>query len=76
MVIKVYGPGCPKCEQAEAAVRAAVARAAVNADVQKITDFQEIAQDGVFSTPAVSVDGEVKASGRAPSEDEVLSWIS
>lgn len=75
MKIHVMGPGCPKCEQAKKTVEEAVAEAGVEAEIIKVSDFQEIAQFGVFSTPAVAVDGEVKVVGKAPSKKEVLSWI-
>jgi len=75
MKIQVMGPGCPKCAEAEKNVKAAVAEAGVDAEVIKVSDFQEIASFGVFSTPAVAIDGEVKVVGKAPSKKEVLSWL-
>ena len=76
MEIKVCGPGCASCEQAQKIVEAAVAAKGVEATVTKVSDFQEIAKLGIFSTPAVVVDGEVKCVGRAPKQDEVEEWIS
>ncbi|MBC2714806.1 MAG: thioredoxin family protein [Desulfobacteraceae bacterium] len=75
MDIKVLGPGCPKCKQAEAIVREAVAESGVAANVEKVTDIMEIAQYGVFGTPAVIVDGEVKTVGKIPKKEDILSWI-
>ena len=75
MNIKVLGPGCPKCEQTEKIVREAVATAGVDAVVEKITDTMEIAGYGVFGTPAVVVDGEVKSVGKIPKPQEVGQWI-
>lgn len=75
MKILVMGPGCPKCEQAEKTVREAVAEAGVEADIEKVKDFQEIAKHGVFATPAVVIDGEVKVVGKAPSKKDVLGWL-
>lgn len=76
MDIKVLGPGCPKCKEAEKVVHKAVAAAGVQASVEKITDFQQMMAYGVMSTPAVVVDGQVKVVGRVPSVDEVLAWIA
>jgi len=73
--IQVMGPGCPKCAQAEKTVREAVAESGIEAEVVKITDFKEIVSFGVFSTPAVAVDGEVKVVGQVPSKKDVLSWL-
>jgi small redox-active disulfide protein 2 len=75
MKIKVLGPGCPKCEQTVRMVAEAVAESGVAAQVEKVTDFKEIAQYGVFVTPAVVVDGEVKVTGKVPSKDEILVWL-
>ena len=76
MDIKVLGPGCPKCHQPEKIVKEALSEAGVDASVEKITDTMEIAGYGVFGTPAVVVDGEVKSVGKIPSKHDVKSWIS
>ena len=75
MNIKVLGPGCPKCEQTAKNVQEAVAAADVDADVEKVTDTMEIAGYGVFGTPAVVVDGEVKSVGKIPQPSEIQRWI-
>ena len=76
MDIKVLGPGCPKCQQAEQIVKEAVAEAGVAASVDKVIDILEIAGYGVFGTPAVVVDGEVKSVGKIPKKQDVISWIN
>jgi small redox-active disulfide protein 2 len=75
MEIKVLGPGCAKCKDAEKVVLEAVKESGVAATVEKISDFQQIASFGVFSTPAVVIDGEIKVVGKVPSKSEVLSWL-
>ena len=62
------GVGCANCRKVEKLVREAVAEAGVEADVEHVTDFKEIAGYGVFSTPAVVVDGQVKSVGKDPQE--------
>ena len=76
MEIKICGPGCASCEKAQKVVEAAIAAKKIQVTLTKVTDFQEMAQLGVFSTPAVVVDGEVKCVGRAPKQSEVEEWIS
>ncbi|WP_243313448.1 thioredoxin family protein [Fundidesulfovibrio agrisoli] len=76
MEIKVLGPGCPKCHEAEKRVREVVAELGADATVAKVSDFQEIARMGVFSTPAVAIDGEVKCVGKVPSKAEIAAWIN
>jgi small redox-active disulfide protein 2 len=75
MEIKVCGPGCASCEKAQKIVESAVAAKGVKATVTKVTDFQEIAKLGIFSTPAIVVDGKVKCVGRVPKQSEVEQWI-
>ncbi|MBL7211334.1 MAG: TM0996/MTH895 family glutaredoxin-like protein [Desulfobacteraceae bacterium] len=75
MEIKVLGPGCPKCQQTEKIVNEVVAETGVDAQVEKVTDVMEIAKSGVFMTPAVMVDGEVKSVGKIPPKDDIRGWI-
>jgi len=75
MDIKVLGPGCPRCQQTEKNVKEAVSESGVAASVEKVTDTMKIASYGVFGTPAVVVDGEVKSVGKIPTKEEVKAWI-
>jgi small redox-active disulfide protein 2 len=75
MDIKVLGPGCPRCQQTEKVVKEAVTESGVPAQVEKVTNVLDIAKYGVFGTPAVVVDGEVKSVGKIPEKEEVLNWI-
>ncbi len=75
MEIKVLGPGCPKCEQTAKVVKDAVSETGVDADIEKVTDIMKIAGYGVFGTPAVVVDSEVKSVGKIPSKEDVISWL-
>ncbi|WP_462323984.1 thioredoxin family protein [Desulfoplanes sp.] len=75
MIIKILGAGCAKCKKAERVVRETVAESGADAQVGKVTDLREIVTHGVFSTPAVIVDGEIKVSGAVPSKKDVLGWL-
>ena len=76
MDIKVLGPGCPKCQQTGKVVKEAVAEAGVDAQIEKVTDTMEIAGYGVFGTPAVVVDGDVKSVGKIPKKQDVIGWLN
>lgn len=76
MEIKVLGPGCPKCQETEKAVKEVIAETGLNATVEKVTNTMKIAGYGVFVTPAVVIDNEVKSVGKVPSKDDVKKWIS
>jgi len=75
MEIKVLGPGCPKCKKTEELVREAVAESGVEADIIKVTNMLDIGRHGVLGTPAVIIDGQVKAVGKVPSKEEIKKWI-
>lgn len=75
MIIKICGPGCANCEKTRQIVEAAVAAKGVGAAIEKVKDFQEMAMMGVFSTPAVVINGQVKCVGRIPKQEEVEQWL-
>ena len=75
MEIKVLGPGCARCEKTKAVVEEALKEAGVDAKVDKVTNFMEIAGYGVMGTPAVVVDGEIKSVGKIPSKNDIKKWI-
>jgi len=75
MEIKVLGPGCAKCQQTEKVVKEAIAEAGISAEVEKVTDMMKIAGYGVFGTPAVVINGEVKSVGKIPKKDEIKKWL-
>jgi len=75
MDIKILGPGCVNCQKVEKLVRETAAEAGVAADIEKVSDIMKIAKYGVFGTPAVVVDGEVKSVGKIPKKEEILAWL-
>jgi small redox-active disulfide protein 2 len=75
MKIVVYGPGCARCHETERVVRHVVAQMNVSADVEKVSDYQAMAEAGVVATPAVSIDGVLKITGRIPKAEEVKGWL-
>jgi len=75
MKIKVLGTGCPKCKKLYAEAQKAIASSGVKADLEKVEKITEIIKYGVMSTPGLVIDEEVKASGRIPNCDEIVSWI-
>lgn len=76
MDIKVLGTGCAKCQAVENNIKEAVAESGVAANIEKVSGAMEIAKYGVFGTPAVVVDGEVKCVGKVPEKQEIKKWIN
>ena len=56
-------------------VKEAVSEAGVDANADKVTDIMEIAKHGVFGTPAVAIDGEVRSVGKIPDKEEIKTWL-
>ncbi|MEN8210255.1 MAG: thioredoxin family protein [Thermodesulfobacteriota bacterium] len=75
MEIKVLGPGCAKCSKTEKLVKEVIKETGVDASVEKITDMMQIASYGVFGTPSVIVDGDVKCTGKVPKKTDIKAWI-
>lgn len=75
MLIKVFGPGCARCEETHNLVIRALEESGCQGNVEKVTDFKEMMASGVMATPAVAIDGKVLCTGRVPSRKEVLEWI-
>lgn len=75
MDIKVLGPGCKKCSKTAKLVEEVIKETGADASVEKVTDMMEIASFGVFGTPSVIVDNEVKCSGKVPKKDEIKKWL-
>jgi small redox-active disulfide protein 2 len=76
MKIKVLGTGCAKCKLLYAETEKAIALAGMGVELEKVERIDEIMKYGVMMTPALVVEGEVKASGRIPRADEIVTWIT
>lgn len=76
MEIRVYGPGCAKCEETDRLVRQVVKDLGIEANVEKVSDLKEMMFLGIMSTPAVAIDGKVVSSGHVPGRDEIRDWLS
>jgi small redox-active disulfide protein 2 len=71
MKIQILGTGCPKCNQLAEAAEATANNLGLDFELVKVTDINDIVAFGVMSTPALAVDGVVKATGRIPSSQEL-----
>lgn len=76
MIIKVLGPGCTNCKTLERVTREAVADLGLDATIEKVEDYAEIAGYGIMSTPALVVDDEVVVSGRVPTGPAVKELLA
>ncbi|AOT69239.1 thioredoxin family protein [Geosporobacter ferrireducens] len=76
MLIQVLGPGCKNCKTVESNVKEALQALNMEATVEKVTDFSDIINLGVMKTPGLIIEGEIKASGRIPSTEEIKGFLT
>lgn len=71
MKIQILGSGCAKCNQLKENAEAAARELGISYEVEKITDFREIARMGALVTPALAIDGKLKLVGRVAGPEEI-----
>jgi len=76
MKIEILGTGCPKCKKLFENTQKALIELNLAADLTKVEDINKIMEAGVMITPAIAVDGEVKAAGKVLSVEEIKKMVS
>lgn len=71
MKIQILGSGCAKCNQLKENAEAAARGLGLDFEIEKITDFREIARMGALVTPALAIDGKLKLAGRVATPEEL-----
>jgi small redox-active disulfide protein 2 len=74
--IQILGTGCPKCKKLAENTEAAAKELGIEYDIVKITDINAIMGFGVMITPALVVDGQVKAVGKVPGVDDLKRLLA
>ena len=75
MKIEVLGTGCAKCTKLHQLVEKVVADTGSDAEVTKVEKLDEIMKYGVAFTPALVIDGAVKAAGGIPKAAQIEVWL-
>ena len=75
MNLLVVGPGCAKCKTLAANTEQAVKELGVPAEIGKVTDLKQIIALRIMLTPALIVDGSVKAVGKVLSVEEIKTIL-
>ncbi len=75
MEIKVLGGGCSKCKKLESYTKDACTLLGIDANIEKVTDFKDIASYGVMQTPALIVNGKIMVSGHVPKVKQLVQIL-
>ena len=75
MNIKILGGGCPNCKRLEKHTRLALEELGLEAEIEKVTDYKDIASYGIMSTPGLVVDGVVVSAGRVLQVKEIVPLL-
>lgn len=76
MNIKILGPGCANCVKLEKIAREAVVELGLDATIEKVVDYADIAAYDIMRTPGLVVDEQVLVSGRVPTKAHVKELLA
>jgi small redox-active disulfide protein 2 len=76
LTIKVLGSGCANCKRLEQIARKVISDMSIEADIIKVTDYNDIMSYDILSTPGLVIDEKVVSSGRIPTPAEVTTWVA
>ena len=76
LTIKVLGSGCANCKKVEAITRQAIAVMSLEAEVIKVTDYNDIMAYNIMSTPGLVINEKLVCAGRIPTPAEVTTWLA
>ncbi len=76
LCVKIVGPGCAACDRLEQTVMSVLAELGLAAEVEHVRDVREIAALGIMGTPAILINGEIKAVGAAPTKAMLKEWLT
>lgn len=74
--LQILGTGCATCEKLAKITQDTAHEMHLDFTLEKVTRIEEIMTFDIVATPALVVDGEVKVSGRLPSQDEVRGMLA
>ena len=76
MTIKILGTGCPKCKRLEEKVKTLLIMNSIDANVEKVTDMEEIMSYNIIRTPGLVINEKLKTAGVIPKDEEILLWLN
>ena len=67
---------CPKCKKLAENAEAAARELAIEYQLEKVTDINEMMKFGVMVTPALVIDGQVKVSGKVSDVGDIKEMLA
>ena len=74
--IQILGTGCPKCNKLAENAEAAARELAIEYQLEKVTDINEMMTFGVMVTPALAIDGQVKVTGKVADVGDIKKMLA
>ena len=74
--VKILGSGCKRCIATADMATAEAKKLRIDIELEKVTDFVEIAKFGIASTPGVVIDGKVVHAGGLPKPEDMAKWLA
>ena len=76
MNIKVLGPGCANCKTLYRRTEEALEGLHMEASIEKVEAYEEIAKFGILRTPGLVFDGKVVLSGTVPPVEKIRELLT
>jgi len=73
--IQILGTGCSRCRDLTANAQKAVQELGIEAEIEKVTEIEDIIKFHILMTPGLVINGQVKAAGRVPSVEEIKQLL-
>lgn len=74
--VKILGAGCSKCAKLYELTKDVIEKENIDAEVEKITDMNEIIGYGIMSIPAFVVDEKIISVGKLLSTKEIKEILT
>lgn len=75
MNVKILGTGCAKCRRVEEKVKAVIYANSIEAEVEKVTELEQIMKFNIMRTPGLVINDKLVSSGIIPKDEEILHWL-
>ena len=76
LTIKVLGSGCANCKRVEQIAHKVITDMGIEAEVIKVTDYNDIMAYNILSTPGLVINEKVVSTGHIPTPAEVTTWVA